>query len=60
MKVKTYKQAEIVCSGGAVHVQGVFGAAALSSGVWVYSHRGCAQEFPSWVGASEMQSQSKS
>lgn len=36
-----------------------FGAAALSSGVWVYSHCGCAWEFPSWVGAFEMQSQSK-
>lgn len=54
----------MVCLNGleAVPVQGVFGAAALSRGVWVYSgysHWGCAWEFPSWVGASEMQSQSK-
>lgn len=49
----------MVCLNGleAVPVQGVFGAAALSRGVWVYlgySHWGCAWEFPSWVGASEM------
>lgn len=42
MKFKPFKQAKMICSGGGVHVQGVFGAAALSSGVWVYSHWGCA------------------
>lgn len=59
MKFKTFKQAEMVCSGEAVPVQGVFGAVALSRGVGVYSHCGCAWELPSWVSATEMQPQSK-
>lgn len=46
MKFKTFKQGEMICLGEAVHVQGMFGAAALSSGVWVNSHWGCAWEFP--------------
>lgn len=51
MKYKTFKQAEMVLG----RLSREFGAAALSSGVWVYSH----WEFPSWVGAFEMQPQSK-